>query len=67
MRFGAVAELADALDLGSSFSGSAGSIPVSPIIESQQISGFPERRVTFGLPAFSFAHQQVPERTNVIP
>lgn len=31
---GAVAELADALDLGSSFFGSAGSTPVSPIAAS---------------------------------
>lgn len=30
LAFGAVAELADALDLGSSSFGSAGSIPVSP-------------------------------------
>ncbi len=32
VRTGAVAELADALDLGSSSFGSAGSIPVSPTI-----------------------------------
>lgn len=37
-QFGAVAELADALDLGSSFSGSAGSIPVSPTFSLLRLS-----------------------------